>query len=206
MNLKPLVLSLSLSLPAAADGLLGDETASPYAPERPTYAVNDIIKIKVNELSTAEAKAGTDIERETRLIAALQDYVQLTAKGGGLPDLKPGLAGGDLRVNGRVQYERDNDGETSGSSKVVFTVAAKVIEVLDNGNLVLAARKEVQVNDETVTMTVTGEVAPADVAADRTVGTDKVADVKIRRTGDGTVNDAQKRGFLSWLLEVLWPF
>lgn len=206
MNLKPLVLSLSLTLPVAADGLLGDETASPYAPERPTYAVNDIIKIKVNELSTANAKAGTDIDKETRLIAALQDFVQLTAKGSGLPNLKQGLPDGDLRIDGRATYERDNEGTTSGSSKVVFTVAAKVLEVLDNGNLVLAARKEVQVNDETVTMTVTGEVAPADIAADRTVGTDKVADVKIRRTGDGTVNDAQKRGFFSWLLEVLWPF
>ncbi|NUN50955.1 MAG: flagellar basal body L-ring protein FlgH [Candidatus Brocadiae bacterium] len=194
------------ALPAAADGLLGDETASPYAPERPTFAVNDIVKITVNESSLATARASTDVDKETRLVAALQDFVQLTSKGTGLPDLKPGLADGELRIDGRATYERDNSGETSGSGKVVFTVAAKVIEVLDNGNLVIAARKEVQVNDETITMTVTGEITPLDISNTRTITADKIADAKIRRTGDGTINDAQKRGFFSWLLEVLWPF
>jgi flagellar L-ring protein precursor FlgH len=69
-----------------------------------------------------------------------------------------------------------------------------------------AARKEVTVNDETVTMTVTGEIDPDDISPDRTVASTKVADVKIKRTGDGTVNDAQKRGIISWILENLWPF
>lgn len=206
MRSRIFALVLALHVPAGADPLLGEETASPYAPERPEFAVNDIVKITVNETSLANAKAGTEVDKETRLIAALEEYVQLTSKGSGLPDLKPGLGNGDLRIDGRATYERDNEGETSGSSKIVFTVAAKVVEVLDNGNLVVAARKEVTINDETVTMTVTGEIDPDDISADRTVGSTKVADVKIKRTGEGTVNDAQKRGFFSWILEVLWPF
>ena len=205
MNWRSVVLALALAVPCGGDPLLGDETASPYAPEKPTFAVNDIIKITVNESSLATAKAGTEVDKETKLIAALTDFVHLTAKGTGLPDLKP-AAGGDLKIDGKVDYERDDRGTTSGSSKIAFTVAAKVVEVLDNGNLVVAARKEVQVNDETVTMTVTGEVAPVDIKSDRTVTSDKVADVKIRRTGEGTVNDSQKRGFFATLLEILWPF
>ena len=166
---------------------------------------NDIVKITVNESSLGTAKADTKIDKETQLVAALREFVHLTGKGSGLPDLKA-AAGEDLTIDARADYERDDKGTTSGSNKVVFTVAAKVIEVLDNGNLVIAARKEVQINAETVTMTVTGEITPDDISTSRTISTDKVADVKIRRTGDGEVNDARKRGFFSWLLEVLWPF
>lgn len=205
MNWKPVVLVMAAALPASADGLLGDETASPYAPEKPTYQVNDIIKITVNESSLGSAKGESKDEKETKLVAALTDFVHLTTKGAGLPQLKPGLTE-DLKINGDAKFKRDNKGETAASNKVVFTVAAKVIEVLDNGNLVIAARKEVQVDDETVTMTVTGEVSPEDVSKTRTVSTDKVADVKIRRTGEGEVTDARKRGFFSWLVGKLWPF
>jgi flagellar L-ring protein FlgH len=205
MNWKSLMLTAALVVPAVADGLLGDETASPYAPEKPTWKVNDILKITVNESSLATAKAGSEVDKETKLVAALTDMVHMTAKGKGLPDLKPGL-GEDLKVDAEVDYERDNKGATSGSNKVVFTVAAKVIEVLDNGNLVIAARKEVQINEETVTMTVTGEVTPDDISVTRTISTDKVAEVKIRRTGDGEVDDARKRGVFSWLIETFWPF
>jgi flagellar L-ring protein precursor FlgH len=206
MKSRVIALIVALHVPVGADPLLGEETASPYAPERPEWAVNDVVKITVNESSLANASAGTDVEKETRLIAALQEYVQLTSKGTGLPDLKPGLADGDLRIDGRARYERDNEGTTSGSSRIVFSVAAKIVEVLDNGNLVIAARKEVTVNDETVTMSVTGELDPDDISADRTIDSSKVADVRIKRTGDGTVNDAQKRGIISWILENLWPF
>lgn len=205
MNWKAMVLALAVAAPVGADGLLGDETASPYAPAKPTWKVNDILKISVNESSLATAKAGTQVDKETELVAALRDMVHMTAKGTGLPDLKPGLTE-DLKVDGSADYKRDDTGATSGSNKVVFTVAAKVIEVLDNGNLVIAARKEVQINEETVTMTVTGEVTPDDISPTRTISTDKVAEVKIRRTGDGEVNDARKRGFISWLIETFWPF
>ncbi|KAF0240205.1 MAG: flagellar L-ring protein precursor [Planctomycetota bacterium] len=205
MNWKSMVVTLAIAVPVAADGLLGDETASPYAPEKPTWKVNDIVKISVNENSLASAKADTKIDKETALVAALTDFVHMTGKGSGLPDLKASV-GEDLKIDGRADYERDNKGATTGSNKVVFTVAAKVIEVLDNGNLVIAARKEVQINEETVTMTVTGEIAPDDISTSRTISTDKVADVKIRRTGEGEVNDSRKRGFFSWLIEVLWPF
>lgn len=205
MNVKAMILALAIAAPVAADGLLGDETESPYAPEKPTWKVNDIVKISVNESSLATAKSGTQVDKETQLVAALRDMVQMTAKGSGLPDLKPGLTE-DLKIDGKADYKRDDEGATTGTSKVVFTVAAKVIEVLDNGNLVIAARKEVQINEETVTMTVTGEITPDDISTTRTIGTDKVADVKIRRTGDGEVNDARKRGVLSWLIETFWPF
>lgn len=203
--MKTSVLFLAMALPVAADGLLGDETASPYAPEKPTWQVNDIVKIEVREISKARADAGTQIDKDTRLDAALRDYVRTVTGGKGLPHLEAS-SGPDLNVDGEVRYNRDGKGNTTGSNNVQFTVAARVIEVLDNGNLVLAARKEVQINDEIVTMTVTGEVDPEDVTRDRTVSTDKVADVKIRRTGDGEVDDAHKRGFFSWLFETFWPF
>jgi flagellar L-ring protein precursor FlgH len=205
VNWKPIVLVVAAALPVSADGLLGNETESPYAPEKPTYKLNDIIKITVNENSLGSAKAESKDNKDTKLVAALTDFVHLTMKGGGLPQLKPGLTD-DLKIDGEAKYDRDDKGETTGTNRVVFTVAAKVIEVLDNGNLVIAARKEVQINEETVTMTVTGEVSPEDVSGSRTVSTDKVADVKIRRTGDGEVTDGRKRGLFSWLVGKLWPF
>jgi flagellar L-ring protein precursor FlgH len=82
-----------------------------------------------------------------------------------------------------------------------------VTQVLPNGNLVLEAAKDIQVNSEKQTVTVRGVVRPSDLSAQNVVRSDRVAYLEVHINGKGVVGDAIKRPFILYrLLLGLLPF
>jgi flagellar L-ring protein precursor FlgH len=87
------------------------------------------------------------------------------------------------------------------------TLTARVAAVLPNGGMLLEATKEVEINSERQTITVRGVVRPADLLADNTVLSDRLAELEVRVNGKGVVGDAIKRPFILYrLLLGLLPF
>ena len=56
-------------------------------------------------------------------------------------------------------------GQVNRQEKVKLTVAAMVSQVLPNGNLVVAGRQEVRINNEIRELMVSGIVRPQDISA-----------------------------------------
>ncbi len=164
--------------------------------------VGDIITVIVNDAFQVNSEGEIEQRKRANLDAVLQEWIELD----GFNIKKAPQASGDPQVTGALnsQYRAESELETKGGLQ--FRIAARVVDVSANGNLLLNARKEVVINDEIWEQELTGWIDPEAVLPNRTVLSDNVVDLKIRKTERGQVRDGYKRGWLTRLYDRLLPF
>lgn len=154
--------------------------------------VGDVVTVLVVEAANASNDTRTETDKQNEL--------ELGSEGGsGLLDWIPGLG---VSGNSRVQY--DGKGKTARKGQLTATVTARIMQVMENGNLLIEGSKVVTLNEEDEIIQVSGMIRSDDINADNTVLSHKIADAVIRYTGKGVNADAQKPGlitrFFNWLL------
>jgi flagellar L-ring protein precursor FlgH len=82
----------------------------------------------------------------------------------------------------------------------------QVVDVLDNGSLVIRGSREVMVNEDRKTIQIAGIVRPSDIKSDNTVLSEKLYDLQVSIAGEGPLTRAQQEGWLGKLLDIVWPF
>ena len=90
--------------------------------------------------------------------------------------------------------------------KISLTVAAVVIGVLPNGNLIIQGSQEVKTNNDTRVLTVQGIVRPEDITSANTVLHTQIAEARISYGGKGDVSAVQKTPVGTGLLQRFFPF
>ena len=90
-----------------------------------------------------------------------------------------------------------------GSWPVTGQISARVVKVLDNGNMVIEGRRSVDVNDETQIMALSGVIRPQDVTAGNSVLSSQIADAQLQIVGRGILGDVQRPGFIFRFLDWL---
>ena len=98
----------------------------------------------------------------------------------------------------------DGKGATSRSGSLSATVTARVVKVLDGGNLVIEGSKTVEINQEKEIIKISGVVRPQDIQKNNIVYSTSIADAEITYTGNGTVNTAARPGFFTRLANWLF--
>ena len=73
---------------------------------------------------------------------------------------------------------------------MTFRIAAAVVDIRPNGNLVIEARREIRNNEEVWMQSLTGVVRRQSIGPDRTVRSDEVAELRIDKRERGFVNDS----------------
>jgi flagellar L-ring protein precursor FlgH len=86
------------------------------------------------------------------------------------------------------------------------TIAARVVDVLPSGNLVIEGQREIIVDQEKQTISIRGVVRPKDIDSANTVLSTNIADAQINYTGDGIISDANRKGWMAQLIDWIWPF
>jgi flagellar L-ring protein precursor FlgH len=83
-------------------------------------------------------------------------------------------------------------------------MSAIVTKVNPNGTLIIEGARSVVVNKETQLFKITGVIRREDVRPDNTVMSEAIADAQIKLDGKGTINDRQRRGLITRLLDWLF--
>lgn len=103
-----------------------------------------------------------------------------------------------------------NTGAGSASEDMTGTIAVTVIEVLDNGNLLVSGEKQVALNHSDEFIRFSGVVNPINISNLNTVQSPQVADAHIEYKNAGAmneiVNDTQSLGFLGRFFLSVLPF
>ncbi len=96
--------------------------------------------------------------------------------------------------------------EYTGSRKFNDTVSVTVVDKLPNGNMVIAGKKERDVEGEEVCTVLTGVIRPEDVSGENAISFKDVAKARLFYETDGTSDGFMRLGWFNQIVNVLWPF
>jgi flagellar L-ring protein precursor FlgH len=201
-----LILALLLiGLPASAESLFKAETLADgtlYS-DQVARRAGDLITILVKETTSISERHKTQNKRENTIDAS----VSLVPGSNQLPSSVGTPSSGKLpalQASSEKDFKGEGKYEAEGEVKAVIT--GRVIDVLDNGNLLVEGRRLVRVNADTKTILITGIIRTADIQANNTVLSEKLHNFQVSIEGEGPLTRSSQEGWLGQILDILWPF
>jgi len=199
------ILTLTFSLLLAAFGLKADSTWPGGSSDFGNTAnlVTDNRALKVGDIVTVQIIESATATQSTSVKTAKQASVSGGAgqgswsKNGSSPITQFGAGG---------QESFDGGGASARSGKLVTTLSARVINVLDSGNLVIEGRRSLKLNDEKQQIYVKGVVRPKDVGRNNTVNSYAISDAQIVFEGRGPLSEKSRAGVFTRLLDWMGIF
>ncbi|RMF18721.1 MAG: flagellar biosynthesis protein FlgH [Candidatus Dadabacteria bacterium] len=165
-------------------------------------APGDLVTILINEQISASKSADTELERSSERQAGLSGL------GGALTRLQQ--SNPNLNLSQLFNYDSSSayngSGRTSRSGEMVGVLTAVVTGYLPGGSLQIVGEKRIKVNDEEQLVRITGAIRPRDVDSRNRISSDAVALARIEYSGQGVVTDQQRPGWLTRVLDKIWPF
>jgi len=157
--------------------------------------VNDVVTIRVSETTQAVSNANASTSRKSGMSAGIDSLVGLQSGVKELPDL----------ISGSGQITFNGQGATSRALQLQTTLTARVADVLPNGYLVVEGKREVRVNNENQIVILSGIVRPSDISRSNIVLSSMVAQMSVQVQGKGTVSQPLKPGWLTQIINGIWP-
>ncbi len=164
--------------------------------------VGDIVTIQVNMTHAATMNDNTMQQRTAAETMGMPNMFGLETilpkiLAGANPAALAGVSSGsNLTTIGQIQRNEN----------VTVQLAGTITQVLPNGNLVVAARQEMRVNDELRQLMVTGVIRPEDIRSDNTVMDDRIAEARIIYGGRGQLTEVNVPRWGDQLLQAILPF
>jgi len=97
-------------------------------------------------------------------------------------------------------------GETKRESAVTASVGCRIVNILPGGVMQVEGARQTKVNNENQIIVIKGLVRPIDVGPNNTVPSTQLADCQIEYYGEGDLADRQRSGWLTRILDNVWPF
>jgi flagellar L-ring protein precursor FlgH len=164
--------------------------------DRRARFLGDTITIVIEEKTTASKKSSGNASRTSSIEA-------------GLPTVA-GIPGANLlrKIDVAASTSNKFEGKGDAANNNLFNgnLAVTVIEVLENGNLLVSGEKQVTINRGTEFIRFSGVVNPLNITPTNTVSSTRVADARIEYSGTGYVSESQTMGWLSRFFLTVLPF
>lgn len=175
-----------------------------FTPARPlrNYRIQDIVTIRVDEVTRVQADGALNSRRTGIYDAILKDWIGL--HNGKLTVDEQST--GDPRVNGETNQAYRSTSSLKTNESLAFNIAARVADIQPNGNLVLEATKTIRMNENIWQTSLIGICRAQDIAPDNVVLSRDLVDLQIRKNEAGEVRDGYKRGWFTRWLNEFNPF
>ncbi len=164
--------------------------------------VGDILTVAIFEQASASREATTETGRSSSNEAGISKFLGFET------DFNKINSAIDPTSLIATNYDNDfkGTGSTSRKENLVATLSTRVVEVFPNGNLRIEGGKTVTVNHEEQIIVLTGIVRPNDISSQNVIDSKYVLDAKIAYTGKGVISDKQRPGWMTRILDNVWPF
>lgn len=163
--------------------------------------VGDIITIVIAENAATSSTQNKKTGSNSNVDAAVSQFLfpASASKFGTHNGALPGISFG-----GKSDFT--GGGQVSNTQSLTARAAVLVTDVLPNGNLVIAGARKLTFSGETQNVVLHGLVRPSDIDSSNTILSTNIADARLEFISEGSLTDAQKRGWLTNLYEKLRPF
>lgn len=171
--------------------------------DRRARTVGDILTVVVEIDDGAEMRNRSERQREASEELSVPALF-------GLPALAqralPAGAGLDPAIDAAAKSKSNGEGAVRRRERITLRVAATVVEVLPNGNLVVEGSQEVRVNDELRDLRVRGVVRREDISRSNAIAYDKIAEARIAYGGRGDLTRANRTRYGQKIINLVSPF
>lgn len=187
--------SLAASQPPSDGAIYHAASYRPIFEDRRARQVGDTLVVVITENTSATNSTESKAERTGALSASSP-----TIKG--LPGQS--FQGAELEANSSNKF--NGKGGNAASNVFSGTIAVTVVEVLANGNLVVAGEKQVAISRGTEKIRLSGVVNPVTIGAGNTVSSTQIADARIEYKGDGYTHEVETMGWLARFFLTILPY
>ena len=166
-----------------------DEKFRSLYSDNKAYTIGDIVTILVSETVSLTQNDSADDKRKGLVSSALSFIGTV----------------GNLTLDKFIPVNGDDEGRTqtdnSAQSQVITRIAATIVDVDPNGNLIIEGRKETKVGQDQRELLVQGKVRAADITAQNTVDSFKIANAKIWYNGNVVFEqDPSEQSWVGYIL------
>lgn len=169
----------------------------------PTLRLHDTLTVIVSIKTRVMSEGEVQNKKKLSLDAVLQDWIRFD-KG---PSVKPARqAEGDPRIKGKYDSQYRSEAELETRDSLTFNIAAEVVDIRPNGNLVIEAHRSVTNNEEVWDLSLSGVINRKDVDPNNTILSDKIAELRIDKRERGHVRDGYRRGWFQKFFDKYQPF
>jgi flagellar L-ring protein precursor FlgH len=185
------------SLKQNTGAIFAADSTDMWQAKRRDYRVGDIITVLLNESTQAARTLNNETSRE-----ATTDVVPngLTNRLSGLNSVLGGLKTDGGKTTNVGKGTADQQASLTGS------IAATVVEVQANGNLVIRGEKQLSMSEGGEVIQVSGVIRPDDVSAISTVQSRRLANAQIAYRAAGDLANATRAGWGTSAIWKYWPF
>ena len=171
----------------------------PLFEDRRARNVGDTLTVILNETTSAAKNTSMSAARKGTATSSFVPGAASVPKGWfkGISDIGNFTGTGELKSEGA--------GGSAANNTFAGTITVTVIEILSNGNLVVAGEKQVAISNEEEIIRFGGIVNPSNLVANR-ISSQEVADARIEYRGRGATDDTQGTGWFTRLLLKMAPF
>lgn len=168
----------------------------PLFEDRRARYVGDTLTVTINEKTSASRSGDLSTSRSAKIDGSIDNVTKLG------PFNK--LQGTGLGA----QISSDTGSKDSASANNLFngSITVTVVDVLPNGNLLIAGEKRLGINGEVETLRFSGVVNPVTIVNGNTVSSVNVADARIESKAHTKVEPTQVLGFLARFFLSFLPF
>ena len=163
--------------------------------------VHDLVTVIVKEQSETTVDNRFNRNRTATLKAELKEFLRLDDDGN-LTNAALNSPKIDANLQGRLQSQ----GTMVEREGMIYRIAATVVDVLPNGNVVLEARKSLRTNRDVWEYSLTGTLRSQDVYRDNTCLSENIANLRIEKKLRGKVNDSTRIPWGTRLYDWFFPF
>ncbi|MCW8932931.1 MAG: flagellar basal body L-ring protein FlgH [Gammaproteobacteria bacterium] len=171
---------------AHATSMYNEEEYQALVSDPIAMKVGDSITVLIYETASASASTSADTSKETGIaVGGINTFVD--------PD----------NQSFDIESTFNGGGDLSRSGKLLAKITTTVMEIAENGEMLIQGQQNIEINEDTQTITLSGRIRKEDISSDNTIVSTRLSDAKIKYIAEGTLADRQKPGlitsFLNWI-------
>lgn len=201
---KPVTMPMPTPLePSPHVNSLWQEGSRAFFKDQRASKVGDVVTVDIKFETEAKIDSTFQVARTTSQTLAVPNMYGYEKY---LPKIFPDAVKPNALVNVGSSPSVDAQGKRKSKDTMETKIAATIIQILPNGNMVLQGRRELRISGEVRTLELRGIIRREDIAAGNRIKYSKIAEARISDVTKGEMSDLNQVPWGQEVLDKILPF